>query len=170
MAKSSKAALKRLHREFMDVQKSGVAQGVVAGPVSPDDYFEWEAVVLGPQGTPYDGGCFEARISIPQDYPFSPPTMRFTSQMWHPNVFANGVVCISILHSHGDPHYADFESASEQWSPVQSLETVLLSVVSMLAEPNPNSPANVDAAKQWRDNREAFNKKVDQCVRESLGF
>lgn len=65
--------------------------------------------------------------------------------MYHPNVYQNGEVCISILHAPGDDpmHY---ESVSERWSPVQSVEKILLSVVSMLAEPNDESGANVDAS------------------------
>ena len=162
--------VKRLMKEFRELSSLEVAQGMVAGPVDADNLFEWEAVVMGPPGTPYDGGCFAARVSFPQDYPMSPPTMKFTSPMWHPNVFANGVVCISILHSPGDAMYAAYEHPQEQWSPLQSLEKILLSVLSMLAEPNPFSPANVDAAKQWRDDREGFNRKVDEIVRQSLGF
>lgn len=138
--------------------------------MNENDLFEWEALIEGPPNTPYDGGLFAAKIRFPQDYPMSPPVMTFTTPMWHPNVYVTGEVCCSILHSPGDPHYASFELPSEQWSPVQSLEKILLSVVSMLAEPNDQSPANVDAAKQWRQDRERFNIKVDECVRKSLGF
>jgi len=162
-------AAKRLAQEFREVTVNG-ADCLVAGPVSPDNLFEWEALIEGPEGTPYEGGLFAARIVFPQDYPLSPPTMTFTSAMWHPNVYTNGDVCCSILHSPNDPHYAHYELASEQWSPVQSLEKILLSVISMLAEPNDQSPANVDAAKQWRQDRDGFNRRVDECVRQSLGF
>jgi len=124
----------------------------------------------GPEGTCYDGGCFHATIDIPLDYPLSPPTMRFTSAMWHPNVHVDGTVCISILHTAGDSITATYEHASEQWSPVQSLEKVLLSVVSMLAEPNDESPANVDAAKQWRQDRKGYLAKANEIVRKSLSF
>lgn len=75
--------------------------------------------------------------------------MRFTSRIFHPNVYADGRVCISILHAPGeDPHM--YESSSERWSPVQSVEKILLSVVSMLAEPNAESGANIDASVRGR--------------------
>jgi len=90
--------------------------------------------------------------------------------MWHPNVHVDGTVCISILHTAGDSITATYEHASEQWSPVQSLEKVLLSVVSMLAEPNDESPANVDAAKQWRQDRKGYLAKANEIVRKSLSF
>ena len=84
-------------------------------------------------------------------------------------VYANGNVCISILHAPGeDPNH--YEKANERWSPVQSVEKVLLSVMSMLAEPNDESPANVDAAKMWRERREEYNERVKTNVRRGLGM
>lgn len=95
--------------------------------------------------------------------------MRFTSRIFHPNVYADGRVCISILHPPGeDP--LQYESSSERWSPVQSVEKILLSVVSMLAEPNPESGANIDACKVWREDRNRYISIVKECVKESLGL
>jgi ubiquitin-conjugating enzyme E2 G2 len=84
-------------------------------------------------------------------------------------VYTNGMVCISILHPPGDdPNH--YEQASERWSPVQSVEKILISVMSMLAEPNDESPANVEAAKMWRERRPEFEERVRQNVRTSLGL
>lgn len=63
-----------------------------------------------------------------------------------------------------------YESSSERWSPVQSVEKILLSVVSMLAEPNDESGANIDACKMWRADREGYDRIVKECVRKSLGI
>jgi len=83
-------------------------------------------------------------------------------------VYPNGLVCISILHAPGDdPHH--YEQASERWSPIQSVEKILISVMSMLAEPNDESPANIEAAKMWRERRAEFDGKVREGVRRSLG-
>lgn len=98
-----------------------------------------------------------------------PPTMTFVSEIWHPNIHVDGKVCISILHPPGeDP--SNYELKSERWSAAQSVEKILLSVMSMLAEPNDESPANVDAAKMWRDNRKEFLKIADGNVKKSLGI
>lgn len=83
-------------------------------------------------------------------------------------VYQDGNVCISILHPPEEDKYG-YESASERWSPVQSPETILLSVISMLSSPNDESPANVDAAKLWREDPKEFRKKCRKIVRESLG-
>lgn len=78
-------------------------------------------------------------------------------------------MCISILHAPGeDPNH--YEQASERWSPIQSVEKILISVMSMLAEPNDESPANVEAAKMWRERRGEFEEKVRRGVREGLGL
>ena len=63
-----------------------------------------------------------------------------------------------------------YEKSSERWSAVQGVEKILLSVMSMLAEPNDESGANVDASKMWRENKGAFAKRADLCVRKSLGL
>lgn len=84
-------------------------------------------------------------------------------------VYPSGLVCISILHAPGDdPNH--YEHASERWSPIQSVEKILISVMSMLAEPNDESPANVEAAKMWRERRAEYEKKVRDGVRRMLGL
>lgn len=75
---------------------------------------------------------FPAKLVFPPDYPLSPPKMKFTCEIFHPNIFSDGRVCISILHAPGDDPLG-YELSAERWSPVQSVEKILLSVVSMLA-------------------------------------
>lgn len=142
-------------------------EGVLAGPSDEENFFEWEALIVGPEGTCFEGGVFTAQLQFPSDYPLNPPKMRFTCGIFHPNIYADGRVCISILHAPGeDP--TGYESSTERWSPVQSVEKILLSVVSMLAEPNDESAANVDAAKMWRENRAEFDAIAHKLVCRSL--
>ncbi|CAH3152396.1 unnamed protein product [Pocillopora meandrina] len=162
------AALKRLMAEYKQLTLNS-PEGILAGPLSEENFFEWEALITGPEGTPFEGGVFTTRLVFPPDYPLSPPKMKFTCEMFHPNVYPDGRVCISILHAPGDDPMG-YESSAERWSPVQSVEKILLSVVSMLAEPNDESGANVDASKMWRENREKFNEISRQIVKKSLGL
>ncbi|KAF7496066.1 Ubiquitin-conjugating enzyme E2 G2 [Sarcoptes scabiei] len=162
------SAVRRLMTEYKQLTMNP-PDGILAGPVNEENFFEWDSYILGPEGTYYEGGVYAAKITFPKDYPLSPPTMRFTTEMFHPNIYQDGRVCISILHAPGEDPLG-YESIAERWSPVQSIEKVLLSVVSMLAEPNPESGANVDAAKLWRENREAFAAKIKLLVRKSLKF
>lgn len=162
------SALKRLMAEYKQLTLNP-PEGIVAGPINEENFFEWEALITGPEGTCFEGGVFTARLTFPADYPLSPPKMKFTCDLFHPNIYPDGRVCISILHAPGDDPMG-YESSSERWSPVQSVEKILLSVVSMLAEPNDESAANVDAAKTWRDDRTRFNEIAHRTVRKSLGL
>ncbi|OAJ40378.1 ubiquitin-conjugating enzyme E2 15, variant [Batrachochytrium dendrobatidis JEL423] len=112
------------------------------------------------------GGFFKAHLSFPQNYPQMPPEMKFISEMWHPNVYPNGGVCISILHPPGDDKWG-YEQAGERWLPIHTVETIVLSVVSMLSSPNDESPANIEAAKEWRDNNKEFKKRCRVIVRKT---
>ncbi|KAJ3065396.1 Ubiquitin-conjugating enzyme E2 G2 [Podochytrium sp. JEL0797] len=165
---SRSAALKRLMTEYKELTVNA-PDGITAGPVSEDNFFTWEALICGPEGTVYENGIFTAILTFPSDYPLSPPQMKFTPPLFHPNIYADGRVCISILHAPGDDPLG-YELASERWSPVQSVEKILLSVVSMLAEPNDESGANIEASKMWRDNRDQFNRVVKQQVLATVGM
>jgi ubiquitin-conjugating enzyme E2 G2 len=191
MAQST--ANRRLLQEYRALTNNP-PEGITAGPVSEDDLLYWEAWIQGPEGTPFEGGVFPAELKFPKDYPLAPPTMKFVGgEVWHPNgvvshlfsdefrmscvalgadvcvVYPSGLVCISILHPPGDdPNH--YEHASERWSPIQSVEKILISVMSMLAEPNDESPANVEAAKMWRDRRPEYEKRVRDNVRKMLGL
>uniref|UniRef100_A0A2K6ELS6 E2 ubiquitin-conjugating enzyme n=1 Tax=Propithecus coquereli TaxID=379532 RepID=A0A2K6ELS6_PROCO len=111
-------ALKRIHRELNDLQCS-------AGPVD-DDMFHWQATIMGLNDSPYQGGVFFLTIHFPTDYPFKPPKVAFTTRIYHPNINSNGSVCLDILRS--------------QWSPALTISKVLLSICSLLCDPNPDDP------------------------------
>jgi len=164
MANESQAAL-LLKKQLRDLNKNPV-DGFSAGLVDDSNVFEWEVLIVGPPDTLYEGGFFKARLTFPPEYPNLPPKMKFVSEIWHPNIYANGNVCISILHPPGEDKWG-YEKASERWLPIHTVESILLSVISMLSTPNDESPANIEAAKEWRDSKEVFKKKVQKCVRKS---
>eukprot|EP00879_Flechtneria_rotunda_P011003 GHRR01011497.1.p1 GENE.GHRR01011497.1~~GHRR01011497.1.p1 ORF type:complete len:131 (+),score=15.99 GHRR01011497.1:301-693(+) len=110
-----------LKKQLRELSKHPV-EGFSAGLVDDSNIFEWAVTIIGPPDTLYEGGFFNARMTFPKDYPNSPPTCRFTSEMWHPNVYPDGRVCISILHNPGDDPNG-YETAAERWSPVQSVST-----------------------------------------------
>lgn len=133
-----------------------------------DNIFKWNITLFGSAGTCYEGGMFNATMEFPQDYPYSPPTFKFITKMWHPNIYESGVVCISILHKAGsDP--TDYERPEDCWSPVRSIESVLLSIHSMLDSPNLDSPANVDAAVMLRNEKTTYRRTVQRYMEMSLG-
>lgn len=141
------AATKALQQELKSLQKEPL-EGFTVKLVN-DNLFEWEVAIFGPPNTLYQGGYFKSCIKFPQDYPYSPPTVRFSTKMWHPNIYENGDVCISILHPPVDDP-TNTELPSEKWNPAQNVRTVMMSIISLLNEPNTFSPANVDASVMYR--------------------
>ena len=157
--------LQLLKKQLSELKKSPV-EGFSAGLIDDSDMFKWEAVIMGPVNTIYEGGFFKAHLVFPKEYPNKPPKMKMISELWHPNIENNGDVCISILHEPGDDAFG-YEKACERWLPIHTIESIVVSVISMLSDPNDESPANVDAAKEWRTNYPEFKKKVLKCVRKS---
>lgn len=142
------SAVKALQVEMANIRKDPI-EGVLIELQDESNMFTWDVGVFGPPKTLYEGGYFKAKIQFPQDYPYSPPTFRFLTKMWHPNIYETGDVCISILHPPVDDPQSG-ELPQERWNPTQTVRTILLSVISMLNEPNTSSPANVDASVMFR--------------------
>ncbi|XP_029439406.1 ubiquitin-conjugating enzyme E2 D2 isoform X3 [Rhinatrema bivittatum] len=107
-------ALKRIHKagrsgegscpcyqELNDLARDPPAQ-CSAGPVG-DDMFHWQATIMGPNDSPYQGGVFFLTIHFPTDYPFKPPKVAFTTRIYHPNINSNGSICLDILRSQWSP-------------------------------------------------------------------
>ncbi|KAJ5104571.1 MmgE/PrpD [Penicillium alfredii] len=143
-----------------------------------DDIFKWDValIVLNPDSM-YYGGYLKASMAFPSNYPYSPPTyelpcrisyydFRFLQSILHPNIYPDGRLCISILHPPGDDEMSG-ELASERWSPAQRVESVLMSILSLLDDAEVSSPANVDAAVMFRNNLEEYRTKVKRDVEES---
>lgn len=85
-------------------------------------------------------------------------------------VYVDGKVCISILHPPGEDAYNQQETAAERWRPILGVESVILSVISMLNDPNIDSPANIDAAVMFRDKKEEYTKLVRKLTQQSVDY
>merc|ERR1712032_1025100 len=157
------AAAKVLCKELRALKKEPV-EGFRIVQVDEADLYEWIVAIYGPFSTVYEGGCFRAIIRFGGDYPFTPPTFRFLTRIWHPNIYENGEVCISILHPPVDDVQGG-ELPGERWNPTQSVRTILLSIISVLNDPNTFSPANVDASVAFRNWKEGKNTKYLDMVK-----
>ena len=113
-----------------------------AGPVD-DDIYHWEGTIIGPTKTVYEGGVFTLDIQFPKNYPFKPPKVRFQTKIYHPNINSGGFICLDFF--------------KENWSPALTISKVLLSVCSLLTDPNPDDPLVVDIADQYVNDRESYN-------------
>ena len=135
-------ALKRLQKEVSEIQKD-TPVNCSAGP-NNNDLFNWEATIIGPTETPYEGGIFKLKILFPADYPFKPPKITFETRIYHPNINANGGNCLDIL--------------KDQWSPALNITKVLLSICSLLDEPNPDDPLMPEIAQLFKSNKAEFTR------------
>ncbi|GAM29174.1 hypothetical protein SAMD00019534_123500 [Acytostelium subglobosum LB1] len=140
---------KRLQKEITDIIKAPPTWCSAA--VVGDNLHKWKATVLGPEGSPFEKGTFEIELDIPHEYPFKPPTLKFTTKIYHPNIKSDGTVCSELL--------------SQSWSPQLKIQDVLLTIRTLLIEPNPDNPLEVDIAQQFKTDRNAFNKQAKEWTK-----
>ena len=134
---------RRIHNEYKEMLKNPPAN-CSAGPVNDIDIFSWNATIMGPDNSPYQGGIFYLKIDFPPDYPFKPPKVRFTTKIYHCNINSSGSICLDIL--------------KDQWSPALTISKVLLSICSMLSDANPKDPLMIDIAELYVKNRAAHDE------------
>ena len=115
------------------------------------DLYTWQASIVGPDDSPYSGGVFFLNIHFPTDYPFKPPKVTFSSKIYHPNINSNGSICLDIL--------------KDQWSPALTISKVLLSISSLLTDPNPDDPLVPEIAKLYKEDKAAYEDKAREWTR-----
>ncbi len=98
-------------------------------------------------------GTFKLSLVFTEDYPNKAPQVKFITKMFHPNIYADGAICLDILQN--------------QWSPIYDISAILTSIQSLLTDPNPNSPANSEASKLYVENKGEYNRRVKAIVEES---
>jgi len=144
-------ARKRLLKDFRKLQHDPPI-GISACP-KDNDIMHWQAVIFGPDETPWEGGTFILSMKFHEEYPHKPPEVKFVTKMFHPNVYNDGSICLDILKS--------------QWSPIYDVSAILTSIQSLLCDPNPKSPANSEAATLYDRDRREYARRVREVVEQS---
>eukprot|EP01086_Lenisia_limosa_P014604 TRINITY_DN45511_c0_g1_i1.p1 TRINITY_DN45511_c0_g1~~TRINITY_DN45511_c0_g1_i1.p1 ORF type:complete len:149 (-),score=34.81 TRINITY_DN45511_c0_g1_i1:36-482(-) len=135
-------SLKRIQKELQELGRDPPAN-CSAGPIG-EDLFNWQASILGPPESPYEGGIFFLKIQFTKEYPFKAPRIAFTTQIYHPNINSQGGICLDILR--------------DQWSPALTISKVLLSICSLLTDPNPDDPLVPDIARQLKEDPSKYEQ------------
>lgn len=144
MASSNRT--RRIGKELADINNDPHSQ-IVAEPVREEDLTHLKGKFKGPPDTPYEGGTYVIDIKIPGDYPFRPPTMKFDTRVWHPNVSSvTGAICLDTL--------------SSAWSPVLTIKSALISLQSLLSTPEPKDPQDAEVAGMLLKNPAEFQHKA----------
>merc|ERR1711968_7342 len=151
--KLSAMASKRINKELQDLSKDPPSN-TSAGPVG-DDLFHWQATIMGPPDSPLAGGVFFLNVHFPTDYPFKPPKIQFTTRLYHPNINSNGSICLDIL--------------KDQWSPALTISKVLLSICSLLTDPNPDDPLVPEIAHIFKTNPALYQKTAREWTQKYGG-
>ncbi|KAK6631389.1 Ubiquitin-conjugating enzyme E2 C [Polyplax serrata] len=143
-SKSNHSVSTRLQKELMSLMMNP-EKSVSAFP--GENLFKWVATMNGPVNTVYEGLSYKLSMEFPQSYPYAPPVVKFTSPCYHPNVDTSGNICLDIL--------------KDEWSALYDVRAILLSIQSLLGDPNINSPLNPEAADKWA-NEEEFKRALTQ--------
>ena len=156
-------ALKRLQSEL----KQANIEPNYFYSIEPEakNFYIWNVLLIGPPDSLFEGGIFKCKFEFSTDYPNKAPKFKFITNLLHPNIYKDGKVCISILHDGKDEW--EYEHISERWNPSHSVNSVLMSVLSMLSNPNFESPANIEASVMWKNDWCTYKKHVYKVIAES---
>ena len=124
---------------------------MVSAEPQEDNLRIWNATIQGPIDTPYEGGIFKLQIKLPERYPFVAPKVKFLTKIFHPNIDENEI-CIDFLE--------------DKWSPVLNISKILLSISSMLIDPNPESALNDEAAELYENDIDKYNETIRDYVKQ----
>ena len=142
---------RRLNKELYDLQTNPL-DFCSAGPVG-DDIMHWNALVMGPQDTPYSGGIFSIDIKFAAEYPFKPPTVKFITKIYHPNVnLSGGEICKDLINNN--------------WGPTLNARYVLTTMRNLMIDPSLETPLNTEAGALYNENRNKYNKKASKITME----
>lgn len=139
------ACKKRIAQEIREFEKNN-SENITAAPINNNNIFKWSGTLIGPKDTPYEDGVFVLSINFPKDYPFKPPKINFSTKIYHPNINSSGSICLDILNT--------------QWSPALTLLKTLLSISSLLTDPNPDDPLVPEIAKIYKNDKLKYNKEA----------
>jgi ubiquitin-protein ligase len=153
------STVRHVVNRFKEYTKDPI-DGVFCEPT--DNILKWKFTLLGPYNTPFEGYLLHGHIIFPNNFPNVPPIIEFTTKIFHPNIYPDGKVCMSILHDTREENF--YDKPEEKWAPVHTIQSIVLSMILIIQEPNTESPANLDAAKLMRDDKIQYYRKLRKSL------
>jgi len=160
--------IKRLQQDLKSIQNEPI-EGVYVELYDDSNFFDWRIFFEGPKDTPFENGIYEAKLKFPTEYPYAPPELVIISKFYHPNVYTDGKVCLSVLHSPGTDPLNPGETPEMRWLPIHTVSSILQCFLSILDHPG-GAPANVSAQSEYNNNREGYILHVKQYAADSLKY
>ncbi|KAI9003068.1 ubiquitin-conjugating enzyme E2 S-like protein [Gaertneriomyces semiglobifer] len=142
MAQFPASVIKKIAREIAELQNSP-PEGIKV-IINHDNLTDVQAWIEGPDGTPYQGGCFRVKLNLGTEYPDAPPTGTFLTKIFHPNVSETGSICVNVL--------------KKDWKKEYGLGHILLTIKCLLIDPNPESALNEEAGRLLLEDYNAYAK------------
>jgi len=142
----STACEKRILKELLDLERNPIP-GITARP-KEEDIHSWTATIQGPENSPYAGGTFHLDIFFPPTFPFKAPRVKFITKVYHCNIAKSGSICLDLLKG--------------EWSPVLTVNKLMLSIITLLTDPCPSDPLVPEIARLYNSNREEHDRMAKE--------
>ena len=144
----------RLKKDYEEFKKKQPL-GVVGGPIDEQNLNDWEVIIPGPVGSPYEGGKFKVKIILPEDFPNSAPTCYFLTKIFHPNIrFESGSICVNFLKKGSDKEKEDNQKT---WTNRNTICNIIFGLYALLKCPNQNDAWNFNAHNLFIKDTQRYN-------------
>ena len=141
---------KRIELEIEDLKKEGILLKVLK---KDSQEYIFKVKLVGPPDTAFEGGSYILKFNVKlETYPFSPPSVKMLSKIFHPNISQDSI-CLDIL--------------SSEWTCTYTTSSVVRSIQLLLSTPNPDSPLDSDAANAYKGNPKSFKVKNQTLIKEN---
>ena len=149
---SSKCS-RRLTNEFQRLSTFPVCNEKL---IQVGSLYKWRIILPGPQGSAYEEGTFNLSFIFPDRYPFKSPEVKFITPIYHPNIKK-------------DTGEIDDNLFAKWWSPTQKVRDIIEKLASILKTPSTESPLEPEIAQEFLDDKNKWEKKVRDFVKNNRG-
>ncbi|QRV86603.1 ubiquitin-conjugating enzyme [Ceratobasidium sp. AG-Ba] len=142
--------LRRVQKDLKEIQENPIHGLTVE--TGEDNILVWNCAIKAEDESPYKKGTFKYKVEIPDEYPFKPPKVTFSTKIYHPGINEEGQICLPVLR--------------DQWKPTQTMRSVLDTISDKVNNPSPDDPYEPEIAAQLKDNKPQFLAKAQEWTKQ----